>query len=145
MDSDATTSATVVMRSLRPGAPGTQKLRLQHGRNLICVRYRESMDGTVRLTTVELVVERRMAPTCPVQLAVAASERRLQAELRAAGARWDGALGCWITTLRMARQLKLQHRILGPHRTAPHRTAARRAANCAASRTGYDRNVDSHI
>lgn len=112
------TNATCVRRSLRPGAPGTHKLRLQHGQNLICVRYRESADGTLRLTTVELVVERRMAPGCPVRLVVAASERTLQADLRAAGARWDGAAGCWVTTLRVARRLKLQHRILGPHRGA---------------------------
>ena len=112
---------TFVRRSLRPGAPGTRRLRLLHGRDLVCVRYRESADGSLRLTTVELIVDRRMAPGCPVRLAVAGSEKALNDALHAQGARWDAALECWVTTLRVARRLKLQARVLGPHRGEAHR------------------------
>jgi hypothetical protein len=119
--------ATIVKRSLRPGAPGTRRLALLHGRDLVCVRYRETTDGSMRLTTVELVVERRMAPGCLVRVAVDGWEKALQAELKARGARWNSELACWLTTLNVARSLKLQDRILGVHAGAARRglTASR--------------------
>lgn len=107
---------TIVKRSLAPGAPGTRRLALLHGADLVCVRYRETADGTVRLTTVELVVERRLAPGCLVKVAVDWRERALLARLKAAGARWHARLECWIMTLRVARQLRVHSRILGPLR-----------------------------
>lgn len=113
--------ATIVKRSLRPGAPGTRRLALLHGRDLVCVRYRESTDGTLRFTTVELVTEMRMAPGCPVELAIDWREKAVQAALKAEGARWNDALQCWVTTLRVAKRLKLQGRILGPHRGTAQR------------------------
>lgn len=112
---------TIVKRSLRPGAAGTRRQALQHGKNLVCVRYRETADGTLRFTTVEIVVEARMAPGCPVQLAIDWREHALQSALKAEGATWHPTLKCWITTLRVARRLHLQGRILGPHRSAAQR------------------------
>lgn len=114
-------TTTIVKRSLRPGAPGTQRLALLHGKQLVCVRYRETSDGTLRMTTVEIVVDVRMASGCPVQLAVDWREKSVQAKLEAHGARWNEALNCWVTTLRIAKRLKLQSRILGPHRGAAQR------------------------
>jgi hypothetical protein len=102
-----------VTRTLRAGAPGTQRQLLLHGLALVCVRYRENDAGTERYTTVELIVDRRPAPTTVVRLAVDWRESALQRKLRDHGARWDGRRRCWLAELRVARRLKLLDRILG--------------------------------
>jgi hypothetical protein len=102
---------TKVMRSMRPGSPGTRRLTLRHGASLVCVRYRENEAGTVRYTTVELVVDTRPANARQVRLAVAWQEHALRAELRTIGARWDPSGKTWIVKLRDARRLKLLNRI----------------------------------
>jgi hypothetical protein len=47
-----------VAKRIRPGQRGAIKLARVHGKELLCVRYRENAEGTERLTTIELVVER---------------------------------------------------------------------------------------
>lgn len=46
-----------VLKSLRPGQPGTKKWVDKYGRRLVKVRYRGNPRRRVRATTVELVVE----------------------------------------------------------------------------------------
>jgi hypothetical protein len=46
-----------VLKTLKPGAPGTRKWVRKFGKRLICVRYRGDARRRVRLTTVEVVVE----------------------------------------------------------------------------------------
>lgn len=103
---------TRVTRRLKPGAPGTRKLQLRYGAQLVCVRYRESEDGKTRFTTVELEIERRPSPAAPVRLALDWRESALRGRLCAAGGWWDEQLRCWIAPLRVARRLKLQGRII---------------------------------
>jgi hypothetical protein len=104
---------TRVTRSLRPGAPGTRRMQLSYGSSLVCVRYRETADGQTRWTTVELIVDRR--PTLDSLVCIAADwrEKLLHARLRSAGARYDSRRCCWVTSLRTARRLKVQDRIIG--------------------------------
>ena len=47
-----------IAKKIKPTQRGALKLTRSYGAELICVRYRENTDGTERLTTVELVVER---------------------------------------------------------------------------------------
>ena len=47
-----------VAKKIRPGQRGAIKLSRVHGKELLCVRYRENPERTERLTTIELVVER---------------------------------------------------------------------------------------
>lgn len=47
-----------VAKKIKPSQRGAIKLARMHGNELLCVRYRENPDGTERMTTVELVVER---------------------------------------------------------------------------------------
>ena len=104
---------TRVTRSLRPGAPGTRRLQLSYGSSLVCVRYRETADGQTRWTTIELIVDRR--PTLDSLVCIAADwrEELLHARLRSAGARYDSRRRCWVASLRTARRLKIQDRIIG--------------------------------
>ncbi len=47
-----------VAKKIKPSQRGSIKLARSYGPELLCVRYRENPDGTERLTTVELIVER---------------------------------------------------------------------------------------
>lgn len=47
-----------VAKKIKPSQRGAIKLARSYGSELLCVRYRENPEGTERLTTVELVVER---------------------------------------------------------------------------------------
>jgi len=47
-----------VAKKIKPSQRGAIKLSRSYGTELLCVRYRENQEGTERLTTVELVVER---------------------------------------------------------------------------------------
>ena len=49
-----------VAKKIKPSQRGAIKIARNYGSELLCVRYRENPDGTERLTTVELVVERVM-------------------------------------------------------------------------------------
>ena len=47
---------TRVVKKFSPSQPGAIKLARRYGASLVCVRYRESMDGVTRFITVELLV-----------------------------------------------------------------------------------------
>ena len=66
-----------VKRTLRAGAPGTQRLLPRYGADLVCVRYRENNAGTEKYTTVELIIDRRPTPTTLVRIAVDWRETQL--------------------------------------------------------------------
>lgn len=46
-----------VLKTLRPGDPGTEKFVKRFGERLIAVRYRGNPSRRVRSTTVEIVVD----------------------------------------------------------------------------------------
>ena len=100
-------------RSLQPGQPGTIKLRRQHGSALLCVRYRENEAGTLRYTTIELVVDTRpvhsVAKTRAVWVCVSLQrgDQELRRQLIAQGAQWDGMSKTWTMPIAVARALNL--------------------------------------
>lgn len=113
-----------VTKKLHPGAPGTTRLRAQYGSHLLCVRYRETLDGKKRMTTVELIVSSRDIPQLdddsPVSLRIGPQEHALQAKLREFGAQWDSKNRLWKTRLLIARHLDLIPRIVPmPGRSEP--------------------------
>jgi hypothetical protein len=104
-----------VLKKLAPGARGAKGLTAQYGRPLVCVRHRLDETGTIRLTTVELIVaenviRRRPGPT--VDVALRPQEKELQAKLRAAGARWHKADQVWSIRRSTAIALGLKARIV---------------------------------
>ncbi len=110
-----------VTRSLRPGQAGTRKLLRAYGPRLVCVRYRESADGRLRFTTVEIEVDRRPAPDALVRVALHWDEATLRAQLSAAGGHWEPDRRCWLAPLWVVRRLKLQGRIVRGNTGAPTR------------------------
>lgn len=45
-----------VIKSIKPGAPGSKRFVKRYGDRLVCVRYRGDAKRRVRMTTVEVVV-----------------------------------------------------------------------------------------
>ena len=87
-----------VAKKMKPTQRGAIKLARTHGRELLCVRYRESPDGSERVTTIELVVERvviqkREDPV--VSFKLKAEESELRQIVQAKGGRYDGRRHMW--------------------------------------------------
>lgn len=107
---------TRVTRRIRAGMPGTLKLARRHGDALLCVRYRENLQGNVRYTTVELVVDRRPVRAQQVEVNVNWEEHALRATLKQLGAQWDSTRRVWVMDWSIANQLQLMSRAKAVHR-----------------------------
>jgi hypothetical protein len=112
-------AATTVIKRLAPGAAGTRRLQQRYGAELVCVRYRESEDGTARYTTVELIVDRRPVVKAPAAAAedlvrVKFGETALRNQVKEAGGRWDAELKLWRLPRPATRALKLENRVIKP-------------------------------
>lgn len=104
-----------VVRTLKPSQRGALKLLQRYGDALVCVRHRVDPSGTMRLTTVELLVDStpiRTRPAPMVGVRIAVQERELQAAVRVAGGRWDPKARLWRLPLRAAKLLRLADRIV---------------------------------
>lgn len=87
-----------VAKKIKPSQRGAIKLARTHGADLLCVRYRENPDGTERLTTVELIVERvviqkRDDPI--VSFKIKQDELDLRRLATARGAKYNGKSYMW--------------------------------------------------
>lgn len=107
---------TSVTKTLAPGQPGTLGWSHRHGSALVCVRYRESNDGSRRYTTVELVVDERIArkPTAPriVGVTIAFDDLHTRQTIMAAGGIWNHERKMWLISETKARELRLPYRRL---------------------------------
>jgi hypothetical protein len=82
-----------VAKKIKPSQRGAIKLARSYGSDLLCVRYRENPEGTERLTTVELVVDRvviqkRDDPI--VSFKIRQDELDLRRQAMSRGARYNG-------------------------------------------------------
>lgn len=103
-----------VAKTMRPPQRGAVKLSRTHGPALVCVRYRERPDGTERLTTIELVVDRaviqkRHDPV--VSFKIKPDEVALQRLAQAKGATYDHRNDMWRLPRSEVLRLGLRHRI----------------------------------
>jgi hypothetical protein len=110
-------AALRVIKKIAPHQRGAKALTAEYGDRMVCVRHRIDPTGTQRLTTVELIVSQqkishRSGPQ--VDIAVQRQERALQAQLKAAGARWNPERETWRIRRATAIALGLRHRILPP-------------------------------
>lgn len=103
---------------LKPGQNGTKRLQAQYGKALLCVRYRYDEIRSVRIKTVELVVEER--PGVPmfllqnsdmVPIEVRFEKTELREKLRRIRARWDPEQKLWMLPYRQVRGTDLEARI----------------------------------
>jgi hypothetical protein len=96
-----------VVKTLRPGQPGTLKLHRQHGPALVCVRYREDPVGQTRRITVELIVEDKPVRHRTVWVTIPADRSDLRASALARGATWHPQRKNWRMNVRTAKLLHL--------------------------------------
>jgi hypothetical protein len=101
-----------VARTYAPTQNGAKRFALRYGENLICVRHRLDANGTMRHTTVELLVEStpivKRGPTV-IALRLPNSTRETRAQLLACGAQWKSKQKYWTLPLMVAKQLGLMH------------------------------------
>jgi hypothetical protein len=87
-----------VAKKIKPSQRGAIKLARSYGTDLLCVRYRENPEGTERLTTVELVVERSVIQKRDdpiVSFKIRQDELDLRRQAMARGAKYDGKNYMW--------------------------------------------------
>ncbi|WOB06847.1 hypothetical protein [Piscinibacter gummiphilus] len=108
---------TRVTKKYAPSQPGARKLTRRYGEELVCVRHRQNLEGTVRYTTVELLVEQTplppkklMRPLLAVRLQ--GSESDLRRRIMAYGAQWDPRLGIWWVPRGVVTRLRLMDRVV---------------------------------
>ena len=87
-----------VAKKIKPSQRGAIKIARTYGSELLCVRYRENPDGTERLTTVELIVDRvviqkREDPI--VSFKIKPEEIELRNLAQSKGAKYDGKNFMW--------------------------------------------------
>lgn len=87
-----------VAKKIKPSQRGAIKLARMHGAELLCVRYRENAEGTERLTTVELIVERAIIQKRDdpvVSFKIKQDETALRNLAMAKGAKYNGKNCMW--------------------------------------------------
>ena len=87
-----------VAKKIKTSQRGAIKIARNYGSELLCVRYRENPDGTERLTTVELVVERVMIQKRDdpiVSFKIKQEEVDLRRLAQSKGATYDGKSQMW--------------------------------------------------
>jgi hypothetical protein len=104
---------------LAPGSRGTRKLLAEHGKRLVCVRYRYDERLKRRWKTVELIVDEIFWEPKPpradlkVVIRTRHEETGLHRRIRDAGGRWDGKGQVWRMRYDSAIRLGLKDRIVG--------------------------------
>jgi len=89
--------------TLHPDQDGAKQLREQYGDLLVCVRYRYDETTKERWKTVELIIEKSVweppqeqwRDETPVALQVAAREREVRRQVKAAGGKWNPKAVVW--------------------------------------------------
>lgn len=103
-----------VSKKMKPGQRGAIKLARAYDQDLVCVRYRESPDGTERITTIELVVERAIIQKRDdpvVAFKIKHDELALRRAAQAKGARYDAKTAMWKLQLSEVIRMGLRNRI----------------------------------
>jgi hypothetical protein len=104
-----------VTKKLAPHQPGAKKLSQRYGDALVCVRYRQDLEGARRYTTVEIVVDEGPIavdrPKPPeVHLRIPFNDLALRQAVIEQGGIWDSQLRLWRLSPAAARALQRQAR-----------------------------------
>lgn len=109
-----------VNRTLSPPSKGTKRFNERYGERLVCVRYRDDIEGQRKITTVELVVEERpwhhVSNRIPanriVSLKVEFGEIAIGKAIRASGGEWYPQEKIWRLAYKEVVALGLTDRIV---------------------------------
>jgi hypothetical protein len=106
-----------VLKTIWPHQHGAIKLARRYGDALVCVRYRRSPNGRLRVTTVELAIEETPVRRRWVAVRLPWSAGPvLRTQLENAGAQWDARQRVWIMPRRTAERFDLEAHIDIPPR-----------------------------
>ena len=103
---------TRVLKKFSASQAGALKLARRHGDALVCVRYRQSEDGTIRYTTIELLVEeariiKRQPETKMVYVRLRPQQPTLRRSIESSGGQWDPKVGAWRVNCDVVQRLSL--------------------------------------
>lgn len=114
-----------VIRTIKPGDPGSRRFVRQYGEELVAVRYRRATDGSRLFTTIELVVDSRESKPGVNQHAVLRhqakkwvavrieyGETELRATVKRNKARWSRSHQVWLMRHEQAVAMGLSNRII---------------------------------
>lgn len=104
-----------VAKKIQPSQRGAIKLARTYGSELPCVRYRENPEGTERLTTVELVVERTVIQKRDdpiVAFKIKQDEIELRRPAMTRGAKYDARTYLWKLQRSEVLRMGLKNRIV---------------------------------
>jgi len=105
--------SSAAIKRLPPGAPGTKRLVERYGDALLCVRYRHDPQRSLRLTTVERVVEERpRKPEKTAWMRIAYSETELRQRIKAADRTWHPERKLWQPALKVIKSMQLETRVV---------------------------------
>ena len=106
-----------VIKTMRPGRPGTQRYLRRYGEKLVAVRYRHDPKRNRQLTTIELVVDEREMPLTDKRVDENAKIRAVRIaphqkdelrRLKAADAQWDEKRKVWWLPEKRVRIMRLK-------------------------------------
>lgn len=114
-----------IIKTMRPGVPGTKRLQRKYKDKLITVRYRKKLGENKLYTTVELIVdERDYEPGVNYRLAnaqkhnalvpikIAFDEVELRERVKQAGGKWHMEDKVWLMPLSRVNEMRLSDRIV---------------------------------
>jgi len=108
-------AALRVAKTYGPDQNGAKRFARRHGEQLVCVRHRLSDDGSVRHTTVELLVESTPVASRArtlVAIRIGPSDKNTRTLLMACGAQWVPKEKYWLLPRMVAKNLRLLKNIV---------------------------------
>ena len=99
-----------VAKTYSPDQNGAKRFALRYGDNLVCVRHRLNETGTIRHTTVELLIESTPVVSRArslVAIRIPSADKATRTVLMSCGAQWQMAQKYWLIPRIVAKNLRL--------------------------------------
>ena len=103
-------AALRVAKTYAPDQNGAKRFARRYADQLVCVRHRLSDDGSLRHTTVELLIESTPVASCArtlVAVKIGALDKHTRTLLMACGAQWMPKEKYWLLPRMVAKNLRL--------------------------------------
>ena len=103
-------AALRVAKTYAPDQNGAKRFAKRYGDNLVCARHRLSDDGSIRYTTVELLIESTPVASRArtlVAIKIGAADKHTRTLLMACGAQWVPKAKYWLLPRMVAKNLRL--------------------------------------
>ena len=107
-----------VAKTYPPDKDGAKRFARRYGEQLVCVRHRLNEAGTVRHTTVELLIESTPIASrarALVAVRIDPSDKPMRARMIARGAEWQPKQRYWLLPRQVAKNLGLLPNVVSIH------------------------------